>query len=151
MLHNTINATGSHDTPLGNCQTHQTQTKYMHMLCASYWSWYITYIISSHHSRWCRPCGVSVLLLPWLSGRCPLLLQLWPSQFHSYKWWTHHCETCHHWKQKRKHACTIAQYAIHNYYFNLFIVNYITIHIIVQQCIHMPNTNSNSNTTYTNR
>ena len=92
---------GSCNESLGNYQIHQPQAKYMRT-CLVQTIEVGVHIISGHHSRWCRPCEVSVLLLPWLSGRCPLLLQLWPSQFHSYKWWTHHCETCRHWRQKRK-------------------------------------------------
>ena len=109
---------GSNNKPLGNCQMHRTKAKYMH-------AWLVQAIkvglhtISAHHSRRCWPCGVSVLLLPWLSGRCPLLLQLWPSQFQSYKWWTHHCETCRHWRKKRKAFSTHKHInTIHNTYYS---------------------------------
>ena len=65
--------------------------------------------------RWCWPWKASVLLLPWLSGRCPLLLQLWLSQFQSYKWWTHHCGTCHHWKRDEQYIQKAWEYCMYTH------------------------------------
>ena len=94
-----------------------------HGLTQCAWSQACSTVHSHSNSHWCRPCVVSVPLLSWLSGRCPLLLQIWLSQFQTCKWWTHHCETCHHWRDEYHwhwrvthefiHVCTHAHLHTH--------------------------------------
>ena len=125
--------------PMANVQALYRQSPRMHTYTKAIIKdeWLYTYSDSTHTGV--DRCVVSVPLLPWLSERCPLLLQLWFSQFLTYKWWTHHCDTCCHCRQNKQtcstHKDSTVQYSDTPVSIHLYITRRVILYNMEEKCM----------------